>query len=150
MTSVQRRRGKHVAIGLSVVTLLWGTVSGSRAQQQEVAAAGKVPYQQYCAACHGLNGKGNGDMARLLKVKPANLTQLGAKNWGIFPFWQVYRIVDGREEVRGHGSRDMPIWGMEFKQEAGTDPAAELQAHARIIEIVYYIESLQAPAPRSR
>lgn len=109
MTSVQMRRGKRVAIGLSVVTLLWGTISGGRAQQQEVAAAGKVPYQQYCAACHGLNGKGNGDMAKLLKVKPANLTQLREKNWGVFPFWRVYLIVDGHEEVRGHGSRDMPI-----------------------------------------
>lgn len=150
MTSVQRRRGKHVAIGLSAVTLLWVTVSSSRAQQQEIAEAGKVPYQQYCATCHGINGKGKGDMAKLLKVKPANLTQLSAKNWGVFPFWQVYRIVDGREDIRGHGSRDMPIWGAEFKRQAGANPAAELQAHARIIEIVYYIESLQAPVRRSR
>lgn len=146
----QRRRGKHVATGLSVVTLLWVTVSSSRAQQQEIAAAGKVPYQQYCATCHGINGKGKGDMAKLLKVKPANLTQLSAKNWGVFPFWQVYRSVDGREDIRGHGSRDMPIWGTEFKQQAGADRAAELQAHARIIEIVYYIESLQAPVRSSR
>jgi mono/diheme cytochrome c family protein len=144
------QRGKCVAIGFSVVTLLWVAVSGSHAQQQEIAEAGKVPYQQYCAVCHGLNGKGNGDMATLLKVKPANLTQLSAKNWGVFPFWQVYRIVDGREEIRGHGSRDMPIWGTEFKRQAGADPASELQAHARIIEIVYYIESLQAPTRRSR
>jgi mono/diheme cytochrome c family protein len=121
----------------------------SGAQQQEVTAAGKLSYRQYCAACHGLDGKGTGEMAKVLKVKPADLTQLSAKHDGIFLFWDVYRAIDGRKEIWGHGPRDMPIWGAVLKQEAGSDRGADLQASARMIEIVYYIESIQAPARRT-
>jgi hypothetical protein len=116
--------------------------------QQEVIDAGKIEYQRSCAVCHGLDGKGDGRMAKLLKVKPANLTQLSAKYYGIFQFWDLYRIIDGRKEVGGHGSREMPIWGTVFKHESGTDRGADLTAHARILEIVYYIESIQtSPRP---
>jgi hypothetical protein len=86
-------------------------------------------------------------MAKLLKVKPANLTTLSAKHHGIFPFWDVYLVIDGRQEVEGHGTREMPLWGRAFKQEASPDVGAELQAYARILEIVYFIESLQKPTP---
>ena len=54
----------------------------ARAQQEDVAAASKISYRQYCASCHGLDGKGSGEMATLLKVKPANLTRLSAKHDG--------------------------------------------------------------------
>jgi mono/diheme cytochrome c family protein len=149
MTNVCRQPVSRRALGFSLVVLLWAMVDSCGAQQSEVAEAGKVPYHQYCAVCHGLDGKGKGDMAALLKVKPANLTRLGAQNYGIFPFWDVYRAIDGRKEIWGHGPRDMPIWGTVFKQEAGTNPAADLQAYARILEIVYYIESLQGPTRRT-
>jgi mono/diheme cytochrome c family protein len=149
MTKFGIRRMSRSAMRLSIIMLLWAIVENSGAQQSEVAEAGKVPYRQYCAVCHGLDGKGKGDMATVLKVKPANLTQLGAKHHGIFPFWDVYRAIDGRKEIWGHGPRDMPIWGTVLKQEAGANQAADLQAYARILEIVYYIESLQAPARRT-
>ena len=150
MTVVCIRQVNRSVRGLSLIVLLSLMVTSSEAQQREVADAGKLSYRQYCAVCHGLNGKGKGDMAKVLKVKPANLTQLSGKHEGIFPFWDVYRAIDGRKEIWGHGSRDMPIWGAVFKQEAGTDRGAELQAYARMLEIVYYIESIQAPALRSR
>ncbi len=130
---------------LGVVMFLAGSASSGRAQQQEVTEAGRGQYQQYCAVCHNRNGKGQGTMAKLLKVKPANLAKLSAKHDGIFPFWYVYRVIDGREQIEGHGTREMPIWGAVFKQEAGPNLGAELQAHARILEIVYFIESLQGP-----
>lgn len=130
----------------SVIMFLEGSANSSRAQQQEVAEAGRGPYQQYCAVCHARDGNGQGTMAKLLKVKPANLTKLSAKHDGIFPFWYVYGVIDGRAEIKGHGTREMPIWGTVFKQEAGPDLGAELQAYARILEIVYFIESLQRPA----
>jgi hypothetical protein len=87
-------------------------------------------------------------MATLLKVKPANLTHLSVKHDGVYPFWDVYRIIDGRKEIGGHGSGDMPIWGTVFKQEAGADLGADLSAHTRILEIVYYLESIQASSRR--
>jgi hypothetical protein len=150
MTNICRRRIGRGALGVSLVVVL-GLISGtSGAQQRDVAEAGKVPYRQYCASCHGLDGKGNGNMAKLLKVKPADLTQLSAKHDGFFPFWDVYRAIDGRKGIWGHGPRDMPIWGTVFKQEASPDRGADLQAYARMLEIVYYIESIQAPMRRSQ
>jgi mono/diheme cytochrome c family protein len=118
-------------------------IAPANAQQQDVTIAGKLEYQKSCAVCHGRDGKGNGAMAKMLKVKPANLTQLSAKNNGFYPFWDVYRIIDGRKEIGAHGSGEMPIWGTVFKREGGTDRGAALAAYARILEIVYYLESIQ-------
>ena len=36
----------------------------------------RIDYTNYCAACHGLDGKGNGPMASELKGVPTNLTTL--------------------------------------------------------------------------
>jgi mono/diheme cytochrome c family protein len=150
MTDVGGRRVSRGVLVVSLVVVLGMLRGTSDAQQEEVAEAGKLSYRHYCAVCHGLNGKGTGEMAKVLKVKPADLTQLSAKTYGIFPFWDVYRAIDGRKEMWGHGPRDMPIWGTVLKQEATPDIGADLQAYARLLEIVYYIESLQAPARRAR
>jgi hypothetical protein len=57
----------------------------------------------------------------------------------------VYRVIDGREGIRGHGTRDMPIWGTVFiEQEDGTI-ARESRALGRILSLLYYVQSIQAP-----
>src|SRR5690349_20161941 len=123
-----------IIVGMSFILLLWFSIVSANAQQEDVTAAGKLEYQKSCEVCHGRDGKGVGAMAKLLTVKPANLTQLSAKHDGIYPFWDVYRTIDGRKEIGAHGSGAMPIWGAVFKQEGGTDRGAELSAHARILE----------------
>jgi mono/diheme cytochrome c family protein len=150
MTNICIQQVSRGALSVSLVVVLGLWIETSGAQQNEVVEAGKLSYRRYCVVCHGLDGRGKGDMAKLLKVQPADLTQLSAKREGFFPFWDAYRAVDGRKEIWGHGSRDMPIWGTALKAEAGPDRGAELQAYARILEIVYYIESIQAPARRAR
>ena len=77
--------------------------------------------------------------------KPSDLTQLGKQNGGQFPFWRVYRTIDGREEVRGHGSREMPMWGFIFQIEEGATraPYQEDLVRGRIWQLVYFLESLQ-------
>jgi hypothetical protein len=76
-------------------------------------------------------------------VRPPDLTQLSKKHQGQFPFWQVYRIIDGREEVKGHGTRDMPIWGEVFRPPEGGKRADETGAIGRILVLVYYLQSIQ-------
>jgi len=126
-------------------TLLLGvTTSAGLAQQAEATKAGRPAYEQNCAVCHGREGKGDGGAMNLLTVKPADLTQLSKNNNGTFPFWQMYRVVDGREEIKGHGARDMPIWGQEFRLQAGSSSMAESQVRGRILELIYYLESIQA------
>jgi mono/diheme cytochrome c family protein len=133
-----------VVIGMIVGGLLWFWAGCSFAQEQEVTAAGRKVYEQNCAVCHGREGKSDGGAATLLTVKPADLTQISKKNDGEFPFWQVYGTIDGREEVKGHGTRDMPIWGAEFRLQAGSSAIAESQVRGRILELVYYLQSIQA------
>lgn len=129
----------------SVGVLLWLTLGQGLAQQEEIAKAGKPTYEQSCAVCHGLAGKGGGGAANILTVKPADLTQVSKKNGGEFPFWRVYRIIDGREEViKGHGNREMPIWGTEFRATAGSgNTGAESAVRGRILELIYYLQSIQ-------
>jgi mono/diheme cytochrome c family protein len=119
------------------------------AQQEEVSKAGLPAYTQYCGTCHGPDGKGDGPEAAKLRSRPTDLTQLRKMYKGDFPVWRLYAMIDGREEVRGHGTREMPIWGNEFKQQAGRSHVAESQTRGRIFELIYYIESLQEKEPAS-
>jgi mono/diheme cytochrome c family protein len=127
------------------VAVLWITPVTSSAQENEILARGKLEYQGYCAVCHGENGKGDGIMARYLLIKPADLTQLSKKSGGDFPFWRTYWTIDGRQEVRSHGSRVMPIWGNRFRLEEGPEgPAAWIDlARGRIWQLVVFLQSIQ-------
>jgi mono/diheme cytochrome c family protein len=139
-------RGFVTFILLSV-GLLWVTpapVGAQTSAEQEVASGGKPAFEQYCATCHGRDGKGGGVASNLLTIKPADLTAISKKNNGTFPFWHVYSTIDGREDVKGHGSREMPIWGAEFRAQAGSSPVAQSQVRGRILELVYYLQSIQA------
>jgi hypothetical protein len=131
---------------LLMTLVLWTTPPDvALAQQEEIAAVGHREFRHACAVCHGLGGKGESIMTtlNLLTVRPADLTQLSKRHQGQFPFWKVYRIIDGREEVKGHGTRDMPIWGEVFIQQEGGKPVDESRAIGRILALVYYIQSIQ-------
>ncbi len=135
---------RHLLTVLLGAVLLWMMPAKGLAQEEEVTTAGRTEYERSCAVCHGREGKGDGGAATMLTVKPADLTQISKKNGGNFPFWRVYGVIDGREEVKGHGDHDMPIWGTEFRMEAGTTTTAQSQVRGRILELVYYLQSIQA------
>jgi hypothetical protein len=59
----------------------------------------------------GSDGKGNGPLASKLRAKPADLTTFAKKNNGVFPLSAVYEAMDGRNEIKSHTTREMPIWG---------------------------------------
>jgi len=99
-------------------------------------------YLQYCASCHGLTGEGDGPMARALTTPPANLRRLSERLGNPLPEDRVARYIDGREEVKAHGPRDMPVWGRRFHDEPGGD---EHQAQKRIAELVAFLQSIQTP-----
>jgi len=133
----------HVVRMIAAV-LFWVITNPGLAQDVESIAGGRREFLQYCAVCHGNNGKGQGPMAEQLKIRPADLTQLSKKNGGEFPFWSTYQFIDGREEVKEKGPRVMPIWGTEFHKETGSDnPEAETLVRERILRLVYYLQSIQ-------
>ncbi len=131
-------------VGMIAAALFWVTPSPGLAQDAASIVDGRREFLQYCAVCHGTNGKGKGPMAAQLGIQPADLTQLSKKNGGEFPFSSTYQFIDGREEVKEKGPRAMPIWGAEFHKEAGSDnPEAETRVRERILRLVYYLQSIQ-------
>ena len=125
-----------------LVTLFFGTAD--IAAEEELIGADE--YRISCLSCHGVGGKGNGTMAQFLKVQPSDLTTITKKNEGVFPLDKVYRTIDGRQGVTGHGERDMPIWGARYLREDaerygsfGGDDVVRM----RILELVYYIQAIQ-------
>jgi len=123
-------------------TILMALLLGASPQGEQpnpaAAAAGAQSFKIYCGSCHGLGAKGDGALAEHLKVPPADLTVISQKNDGQFPFDEVRKKIDGRENVPGHGSQDMPVWGDAFKT---TD--TEEQAQQRINEITQFLWSIQ-------
>jgi len=99
-------------------------------------------YRVYCMNCHGRHGEGDGPIAELLKVEPTDLTRLALANDGTFPADRIHRVIDGRDEIRGHGSREMPIWGLNF-QDPQRDSAQEEEVRERIRDLVAFLRSLQ-------
>ena len=109
---------------------------------------GKREYESNCIACHGKDLKG-GAYVDFLKVTPPDLSQLSRKNGGVFPFDRVYGSIDGRQDVKGHGSRDMPIWGKDYQVKAAEyyvdmnyDPEAFIRT--RIFALIDYLNRMQA------
>ncbi len=128
---------------LAGVLLFLGASSAGYAQDNQIGADA---YTAACAVCHGSDGKGAGEFADVLTVAPPDLTVLKAQNDDVFPYLDVFQIVDGRTTLRAHGTSAMPIWGDTFKREIGDDAGpfgSELLVRARIVALVDYIESIQ-------
>jgi len=104
-------------------------------------ARGRVSFRIYCASCHGALAQGDGPVGGYLKIPPADLTQLAAKNKGEFPVDRVTASIDGRE-VPSHGPRDMPVWGLSF-QVPGKDSNQEAEVRARILDLTAFLRSIQ-------
>ena len=105
-------------------------------------AAGQSSYTENCAACHGVSGVGDGVVATVLKPVVPDLTRLCDANDGIYPTDRIYRVIDGRTEFAAHGTRLMPIWGMEFWLDEGADERADVRVAESIHQLVVYLKSL--------
>ena len=124
---------------------LSGIVATSAAAQG-TAPMGAYLFRTYCASCHGTSARGDGPLASSMTRKPANLTEIAKRNGGLFPTEMVFKTIDGRQPVRGHGGADMPVWGDAFSRsrEAGD----VVRVKAVIDSLVSYLESIQLkPAP---
>lgn len=103
------------------------------------AVIGKHLFRSFCASCHGQEAKGDGSIADMLSVHPANLTLLAAENGGVFPFQRSMAVIDGREKVQGHGTAEMPAWGDAFAEISDS----EEQVQQKISQLVHFIWSVQ-------
>lgn len=143
-----RQRASEGRLIPLAAAVLWSAAC-AEAPSPPPVAAGEAPataaprdYRAHCAACHGPEGEGDGPVAPVLTVPPADLTLLSARAGGRFPRERVRSVIDGRHEVRGHGLREMPVWGLSFA-DRGSDSPDLLAVDARIDALVRHLETLQ-------
>jgi len=91
---------------------------GAAAQDEEKVPArysdpssGKQMFRDYCAACHGMEGRGDGPVARFLRTAPADLGALAQRNGGKYPADKVGATLRLGTDGGAHGTSDMPTWG---------------------------------------
>lgn len=125
------------------------TFASSIAISQTKFDFGKREYDSNCASCHGVKGKGDGPSKPFLTKSPPDLTVLAKNNKGVLPVDHLHEVIDGRREVGSHGSRDMPIWGSEYKFKAAEsymDVPYDTEAfvRVRILALIDYIGRMQA------
>lgn len=109
---------------------------------QTSPTSGVAMYKEYCAVCHGVEGKGNGPAATAMKKTPTDLTLLAKKNGGKYPAETIASFIRGDTAMPAHGSVDMPVWGTLFRSGMGHRPESEVQL--RIVNLTNYIQTLQA------
>ena len=101
---------------------------------------GKEMYKNYCAPCHGLDGKGNGPVASSLRQQPTDLTVLARNNQGKFPEAHVASILNFGSEHPAHGTAGMPVWGPILGR---MDKASVNLRSMRVLNLCNYLRTLQ-------
>ncbi len=94
-------------------------------------------------------GTGDGPNKPYLTRSPTDLTTLAKANGGVLPVNRLYESIEGTLTVPGHGTRDMPTWGNEYRIQAAeyyidTPYDSGGVVRARILALIDYISRLQA------
>ena len=126
-------------IGLAVLLLSAG---GAGAQDSE---RGGELYLSFCSACHGPGGRGDGPMAPILEILPADLTALAAQNGGVFPVAEAAQKIDGRDPLLAHGG-PMPLFGDFFQgmdAVTKTETGQPMVTSPEIVDLLAFLETIQ-------
>ncbi len=127
-----------------VVTIAALLLLPTRSGAEELSAYnGAQLYRRFCASCHGVYGLGDGSVAPSLKIMVPDLTHIARRHGGEFPTDLVRRIIDGRAVQIPHGTRDMPVWGNEFRSAGSGDPTSGATADDLVSRLVDYLRSIQ-------
>ena len=150
-----RQRFIFSFIGASAfAAFLLGVLSSQGFGQDQDEGAGGVgsaerEFRLYCSNCHGEGGRGDGPKTFGLSGPAPDLTRLSERNGGVFPRGRLQAIIDGREVLKNHGDREMPVWGVWFKMEAeeglGGAEGDEGTVQRRITALIDFLETLQGP-----
>ena len=120
-----------------------GVKTSADALSDVVTQLGRESYLQYCAACHGGDGSGNGPVGASLKTAPLDLTRIAARRDGKFPEQEITALIDGRTMPAVHGTREMPVWGRRFSAEMGGGEVGEEAVRGQMLILLEYLRSIQ-------
>ena len=101
--------------------------------------SGKTMYKDYCAVCHGADGKGAGPAAGYLKAQPPDLTTMSKRYGEKLITSHVDSVLRFGAKNTAHGTADMPLWGNLFSVLDKNQQAVSM----RISNLSQYIQSLQ-------
>jgi len=101
---------------------------------------GKQMYSNYCAPCHGVDGRGQGPVASALKTPPVDLSVLRRNNDGKFPDAHIVTVLENGSEISSHGSAEMPVWGPILGKMNQSNPQDKM---LRISNLSRYLETMQ-------
>jgi nucleotide-binding universal stress UspA family protein/mono/diheme cytochrome c family protein len=138
---VKTVRFAAVVAATAFALLAPGFIAAASAQEFKQSTPGGEVYRTYCATCHGTGARGDGPLASAMSKKPADLTEIAKRNGGVFPADLVFKTIDGKQPVRGHGGPDMPVWGDAFAKSREAGDADRVKAV--IQSLVDYLASLQ-------
>ena len=128
--------------GLKGIALL--VLLGACAPAPEVV--GKRLYNDHCTSCHGQSGLGDGPLSDQLTRDVPDLTQISARNGGVFPLAEVISTIDGYTR-RQDGNTVMPEFGIDLQ--AGplvpldTGDGIETPTPSRLVALAEYLRSIQ-------
>jgi mono/diheme cytochrome c family protein len=108
--------------------------------QKTSPADGKQMFNNYCAPCHGVDGRGHGPVASSLKVSPADLSTLTATNHGKFPDVHLLSVLRFGVETPSHGTIEMPVWGPII---SNVNHSSSMERDQRTSNLIRYLYALQ-------
>jgi mono/diheme cytochrome c family protein len=133
-------RAARNAVAIGAAAFAFAALARAEDQRQ---ARGEELYHQYCGACHGISGDGQGPVAVLFDPRPADLRGIAARRKGVFPEAEILRIIDGRDPVIAHGTRDMPVWGERFQEHMDTARGGDATAAGKALLIIDFLKTIQ-------
>lgn len=134
---------RHVAIAVIIALILLVIATVAARAEDFSTYSGDRLYARFCASCHGAQGHGDGVVASSFRIMVPDLTRIARRHGGKFPDEQIHRIIDGRRTLPPHGSREMPVWGFEFRTQNAEKPDPQHSTDQMIQRLTDYIRSMQ-------
>ena len=107
--------------------------------------SGAEDYATYCAGCHGMSGKGDGEVGASLGKKPADLTQLAGAD-GKIPMAKVMSKIWGY--TKDANGNLMPSFAPLLDQEKmvlfDSGDGIPTPTPLRLVQIAEHLQTLQA------
>ena len=136
---MKRLRSFLLFLVLGLALLAAQTTKVKTTNRLTTAIGGKALYGQYCAACHGADGKGGGPAASAFVKPPSDLTQMRRRNDGEFPEERFVKMMNGEVTFAAHGSANMPVWGDYFRNTTNNPNVVQDRIHS----LLNYLEDIQ-------
>lgn len=122
---------------LPLLLLASATAAGCE-REPAVPANAEALYRQYCASCHGIDGRGDGPAAAALDPRPSDLTKT------TLPLAELMKVIDGRRTIRAHGDATMPVWGPVFEAATDDESRQHREALRQVQAVAEYVRALAA------